>query len=305
MVQDGDLPSRGRRGQGVVEPGDLGGGLLSGHRRRAGVEHEDVDRPVGCDVEGAGLAKPAELGGDLSGGVRAVLLGDLVVADSQLPPDAGVDQGPVRPHEHLLPAVVDAAVVGDVACQQHEAVGRVLVGGGHRPGHVHGVAPARAVVAQHREGDFVGGGGPRFRDEREVGWLARKEVLRPAKLLPQPGPRVCPTGGGDTCPRPQREQASASDAHPLRRRRRLSTLPGPALRAEVWSLSHSGLVAVAELVGHAAPIAMTRTVFTSHESVRMGCWTNAPGDRPGPEPRGGPNDMTVSVARPGGSVLLV
>ena len=88
MVQHRDLPSRRRRGQGVVEPRQLGGGQLAGHGRGARVEHEHVDRTMLHYVVGAGLAEPAKLGRDLAGrvGDRFSVISWLPMASSQRTP---------------------------------------------------------------------------------------------------------------------------------------------------------------------------------------------------------------------------
>jgi hypothetical protein len=75
----------------------------------------------------------------------------VVVADGDLEPDAGVDERVHGPGKHLVEAVLEVAVVADVAEQRDETEGRPLVGTCHLRGHGHGLAPAAPGVAHGHE----------------------------------------------------------------------------------------------------------------------------------------------------------
>ena len=63
----------------------------------AGVEVEEVDRPVRGRVVAARRAEQPQLGLDLLQALVAVAQGGVVVADGELEPDAGIEQRPHRP----------------------------------------------------------------------------------------------------------------------------------------------------------------------------------------------------------------
>ena len=95
VVQGDDLPLAGRAGERVVEPLALRRGPGAEQARHARVEEEEVDRSVGRRVVAAGRAEQAELGLDLPQALVAVVQILVVVADGELEPDAGVDQGAI------------------------------------------------------------------------------------------------------------------------------------------------------------------------------------------------------------------
>ena len=125
----------------------------------------------------------------------AVVDAPLVVAHRQLELDAGVDQGRHRAHEDVVEAVLDRAVVTDVAEEGHQPERLALVRAGHALGHRHRLAAAAAVVTDGDEREAIGVRGPGVRAQLDRRRRAGDEILASDQA---PGLRGDPNGSYGT-----------------------------------------------------------------------------------------------------------
>ncbi len=190
VVEGDDLPLGPRVGQGVVEPRPLLGGAVAEHAGHARVQVEEVDRSVRRPVIERGGPEQAELGLDLGQAGVAVTQVLVVVPDGELEPDTRVHEGAHGPGEDVVEAVLEVAVVADVAEQRDEPEGLLAVGLGHPLGHHHRLAAPAAVVAESREPEAIGRGAPRLRFEDGLRRGARDEVLLVEHRPDVPGHQV-------------------------------------------------------------------------------------------------------------------
>ena len=201
MVEAHHLPLVGRRGERRVEPVELGGGLGAEETGRAGVQVEEVHRPVGGGVVAGGRAEEGELVLDLLEGRVAVVQVAVVVADGELEADAGVDQRRHRLDEDVVEPVTDLAVVADVPEEGHEPERGGPVAEGHALGDRHGLSSATSVVADRGEREAVGRGLPGVGLEHGTRGTPRDEVLA-GEEGPAWSTNVPPTATAPTAPSP-------------------------------------------------------------------------------------------------------